>query len=40
MEVNGLPAKELFLFIEHPPTLQKIHWFPLEYARYLAAKAK
>ena len=40
IEVNGLPAKELFLFLRHPPTLQKIYRFPLEYANYLAEKVK
>lgn len=40
IEINGLPAKELFLLLQHPPTLQKVYRFPLEYAHYLATKVK
>lgn len=38
IEVNGLPAKGLFRYLKHTPTLQKIHRFPLEYAYSLARK--
>lgn len=40
IEINGLPAKEPFLFLKHPPTLQKIYRFPLEYAHFLATQRK
>ncbi len=40
IEVNGLPAKEPFIFLKHPPTLQKLYRFPLEYAYFLATQRK
>lgn len=40
IEVNGLPAKELFFRLKEPPTLQKIYRFPLDYAYHLATSLK
>lgn len=40
IEINGLPSKAPFLVLNHTPTLQRIHRYPLEYLHYLATLGK